>query len=152
MQVSHEPKTLMEIEYFFGLFFMAQLFRQHQDQNLGTVSLFEAFHRGEFYAASELLGGFPLCLSVSPGAASQGPGSLTLLCTSGEPKLAIFGISILVLVSNLKNCGVLINFICMITKKQLTNKIQPLEYKKILLLLMLCGLKGGETIRPPGGM
>ena len=83
---------------------------------------------------------------------AQGPGSLTLPCTSGKPKLAIFGISFLVLVSNLKNCRVLINFICMIIKKQLTNKIQPLEYKKILLLLMLCGLKKGETIRPPGGM
>jgi len=103
----------------------------------------------------KLLGGSLLCLSVSPGAAAQGPASLTLPCTSGEPKLAIFGISILVLVSNLKKCRVLINFICTITKKQkkqLTNKIQPLEYKKILLLLMLCGLKEGETIRPPGGM
>jgi hypothetical protein len=100
----------------------------------------------------KLLGGYSLCLSVSPGPAAQGPGSLTLLCTSSEPKLAILGISILVLVSNLKNCRVLINFICTIKKKQLTNKIQPLEYKKILLLLMLCGLKEGETIRSPGGM
>ena len=53
----------------------------------------------------------------------------------GEPKLVIFGISFLVLVSNLKNCGVLINFICMTIKKQLTNKIQPLEYKKYYCFL-----------------
>jgi hypothetical protein len=33
-------KTLMEREYFFGLFFMMQLFRQHLVQNLGAVAMF----------------------------------------------------------------------------------------------------------------
>ena len=99
----------------------------------------------------KLLGGSPLCLSVSTGAAAQGSGLLTLLCTSGEPKLAILGNSILILVSNLKNYRVLINFICTIIKKQLTNRIQPLEYKKILLLLTLCGLKEGENFQATRG-
>ena len=99
----------------------------------------------------KLLGGSPLCLSVSPGAAAQGSGLLTLLCTSGEPELAILGNSILILVSNWKNYRVLINFICTIIKKQLTNRIQPLEYKKILLLLTLCGLKEGENYQATRG-
>ena len=99
----------------------------------------------------KLLGGSPLCLSVKPGAAARGSGLLTLPCTSGEPKLAILGNSILLLVSNLKNYRVLINFICTIIKKQLTNRIQPLEYKKILLLLTLCGLKEGENFQANRG-
>jgi hypothetical protein len=45
-----------------------------------------------------LLGGSPLCLAVSTGAAAQGSGLLTLLCTSGEPELAILGNSNLILV------------------------------------------------------
>ena len=99
----------------------------------------------------KLLGGSPLCLSVSTGAAAQGSGLLTLLCTSGEPKLAILGNSILILVSNLKNYRVLIDFICTIIKKQLTNRMQPLEYKKLLLLLTLCGLKEGENYQATRG-
>ena len=83
----------------------------------------------------KLLGDSPLCLSVSPGAAAQGSGLLTLLCTPGQPELAIFGNSILILVSNWKNYRVLIDFICTIIKKQLTNRMQSLEYKAILLLL-----------------
>jgi hypothetical protein len=100
----------------------------------------------------KLLRGSPLCPSASSGAAAQGSGLLTLLWTSGEPERAILGNSILLIVSNWKNYRVIINFICTIIKKQLTNIMQALEYKKILLLLMLCGLKEGEIIRPPGGM
>ena len=57
----------------------------------------------------------------------------------------------MILVSNWKNYRVLINFICTIIKKQLTNRIQPLEYKKILLLLTLCGLKEGENYQATRG-
>jgi pilus assembly protein CpaC len=99
----------------------------------------------------KLLGGSPLCLSVSTGATAQGSGLLTLLCRSGKPKLAILGNAILIMVSILKNYRVLIDFICTIIKKQLTNRIQPLEYKKILLLLTLCGLKEGENFQAARG-
>jgi hypothetical protein len=100
----------------------------------------------------KLLGGSPLCLSVSPGAAAQGSGLFTLLCTSGEPEQAILGNSILILVSNWNNYGVLINFSSRIIKKHLTNRIQPLEYKKILLLLTLYGLIEGENYQATRGM
>ena len=56
----------------------------------------------------KLLGGSPLCLSVSPGAATQGSGLFTLQCTSGEPELAILGNSTLILVSNWNNYGFLL--------------------------------------------
>jgi hypothetical protein len=108
--------------------------------------------RGNFMLPLKLLGGFLLCFSVSPGAATQGSGLFTLLCTSGEPELAIIGNSTLILVCNWNNYLVFINFIDTITKKQLTNRIQPLEYKKILLLLTLCGLKEGENFQAARGM
>jgi hypothetical protein len=132
------------------------LWRNYSD-NIGTrtldsVIILSCPVRGNFMLPLKLLRGSPLCVSLSPAAAAQGSGLLTLLCTSGEPELAILGNSLLILVSNWKNYRVLINFIYTIMKKQLTNRMQPLEYKKILLLLMLCGLKEGETIRPPGGM
>jgi hypothetical protein len=108
--------------------------------------------RGNFMLPFKPLSGSRLRLSVTPGAAAQGAGLLALLYASDDPKLAILDSSTLILVSTWKNHRVLINFICTDIKKQLTNRIQPLEYKKILLIFMLCGLEEGETIRPPGGM
>jgi pilus assembly protein CpaC len=99
----------------------------------------------------KLLSGSPLRLAVSPGAAAQGSGLLTLLWTFGMSKVAILGKSILILVSNLKNYRFLINFISTTTKKQLTNRIQPLEYKQKLLLLRLRGLKEGENFQAARG-
>jgi hypothetical protein len=99
----------------------------------------------------KLLGGALLSLGESPDTAAQGYGLFTLLWTSGISAVAILGNSASILVSNWKNYGVLINFICTIIKKQLTNRMQPLEYKKILLLLTLSGLIEGETVRPTGG-
>jgi hypothetical protein len=146
-------KTLREREHFPGLYFYGATISTTLGSEPGdSIIVLSGPVRENFMLHLKLLGGFPLCLSVSTGAAVQGSGLLTLLCTSSEPKLAILGNSLLILVSNLKNYRVLINFICTVIKKQLTNIIQPLEYKKILLLLTLCGLKEGETIRPPGGM
>ena len=88
--------------------------------------------RGNFMLHLKLLSGTPLCLAVLPGAAAQGRGLLTLLWTSGISAVPILGNSVSILVSNWKNYGVLINFLFTIIKKQLTNRIQPLEYKKIL--------------------
>ena len=61
-------------------------------------------------------GGASLCLSVSPGAAAQGSGLLTLLCTFGIPELAIYGNSTPILVSNWNNYRLLIDIICTVIK------------------------------------
>ena len=83
--------------------------------------------RGNFMLPLKLLRDSPLCLAVSPSGAAQESGLLPLLCTSGKLELPILGNSILILVSNWKNYRVLITFIYTIIKKQLTNRLQPLE-------------------------
>jgi hypothetical protein len=100
----------------------------------------------------KLFGGSPLCLSVSPGAAAQGSGLLTFLCASGVPELAILGNWILILVKNWKNHGVLVNFICTFIKKELTNRMQPLKYKIILLLFDFMWLERMGKLSATGGM
>jgi hypothetical protein len=72
---------------------------------------------GDFHAASQAIttsSVMPCSIALSD---AQGLGLLTFLCTSGIPELEILGNSILILVSNWKNHGVLINFICTFVKK-----------------------------------
>jgi hypothetical protein len=97
----HEPKTLMKRGHFSGLCFYGATVSTTSGPEPGdSIIVLSGRVRGNFMLPLKLLGGFPLCLSVSPCAAAQGSGLLTLLCTSGEPELAILGNSILILVKN----------------------------------------------------
>jgi hypothetical protein len=143
----------MEREHFPGLcFYGATVLTTSGPEPGDSIIVLRYPVWGNFMLPLKLLGGSPLCLPVSPGAATQGSGLFTLLCTSGEPELAILGNSTSILVCNWNNYRVFINFSGTIIKKQLTNRIQPLEYKKILLLLTLCGLKEGENFQATRGM
>jgi hypothetical protein len=93
----------MEREHFPGLCFYGATVKTTSGPKPGdSIIVLSGRVRGNFMLRLKLLGGSPLCLSVSPGAAAQGSGLLTLICTSGEPELAILGNSILILVNNLE--------------------------------------------------
>jgi len=95
----HELKTLMEREHFSGLgFYGATVSTTSEPEPGDSIIVLSGRVRGNFMLPLKLLGGSPLCLAVSPCAAAQGFGLLTLLCTSGEPELAISGNSIVILI------------------------------------------------------
>jgi len=97
----HELETLKEREHFSGLcFYGATVLTTSKPEPGDSIIVLSGRVRGNFMLPLNLLGGSPLWPAVSPGAATQGSGLLTLLCTSGEPELAILGNSILILVKN----------------------------------------------------
>jgi len=94
-------KPMMEREHFPGLgFYGATVSTTSGPEPGDSIIVLSGRVRGNFMLPLKLLGGSPVCLAVSPCAAAQGSGLLTLLCTSGEPELAILGNSIVILVKN----------------------------------------------------
>ena len=105
----HELETLKEREHFPGLcFYGATVLTASGPEPGDSIIVLSGRVRGNFMLPLKLLGGSPLCLAVSPGAAAQGSGLLTLLCTPGEPELAILGNSILILVKIERMLGFLL--------------------------------------------
>jgi hypothetical protein len=91
----------MEREHFSGLgFYGATVSTTSGPEPGDSIIVLSRRVRGNFMLTLKLFGGSPLCLSVSPCAAPPGLGLPTLLCTSGEPELAILGNSIVILVKN----------------------------------------------------